>query len=399
MDGGLAADGEYDIRFLLYDDLGAVVAGPICHDNVMVVGGVFSVQIDFGDQFFGDVRELELAVRAGGTVGNCDTGGGYSTLSPRQEITASPYALGLRLPYAGMQSDAESIFSIVNTNADAESAILGIIGDTVEFPFKFGAGVRGEGGAGNAGVVGLSEKLGVYGYGAGLNGIGIVGLTDGSNGVGVWGQAFEDGGIGVIGTAPENGWAAQFNGRSVFFGNVGVGIQSPTASLDVDGTTRTTALEIPTNAGAGKVLTSDASGNATWQTPGANDLDFNEGDSLNPTDTVQFLAVSTTVTITEGQNIFVASSRAFGTTSVGGASGLWIDIGFRVSGSSDIPSVLGDGLFNLQLPQDSRVPFSINGIITGLAAGTYEVGMVGRNNGGTDWNSNDYGYTSAIVLD
>jgi LysM repeat protein len=50
-------------------------------------------------------------------------------------------------------------------------------------------------------------------------------------------------------------------------GNVGIGLVNATQKLDVNGTVRATGLLIPTNAGAGKVLTSDAAGNATWQTP------------------------------------------------------------------------------------------------------------------------------------
>jgi hypothetical protein len=52
-------------------------------------------------------------------------------------------------------------------------------------------------------------------------------------------------------------------------GNVGIGIINATQKLDVNGTVRSTGLLIPTNAGTGKVLTSDASGNATWQVPAA----------------------------------------------------------------------------------------------------------------------------------
>ncbi len=57
------------------------------------------------------------------------------------------------------------------------------------------------------------------------------------------------------------------NGLIVQTGNVGIGV-TPTQKLDVNGTTKTTGLQITTGAGAGKVLTSDASGTATWQASG-----------------------------------------------------------------------------------------------------------------------------------
>ncbi|MFC1683811.1 hypothetical protein ACFL0G_06375, partial [Candidatus Zixiibacteriota bacterium] len=48
-------------------------------------------------------------------------------------------------------------------------------------------------------------------------------------------------------------------------GDVGVGTFNPAAKLDVVGTAKMTGLTLPTGAGSGKVLTSDASGNGTWQ--------------------------------------------------------------------------------------------------------------------------------------
>lgn len=49
-------------------------------------------------------------------------------------------------------------------------------------------------------------------------------------------------------------------------GNFGIGIANPAEKLEVAGKTKTTNLQVTTGAGAGKVLTSDATGNATWQT-------------------------------------------------------------------------------------------------------------------------------------
>lgn len=48
-------------------------------------------------------------------------------------------------------------------------------------------------------------------------------------------------------------------------GNVGIGTLNPSAKLDVAGLIQATGFKMPTGAGAGKVLTSDAAGMGTWQ--------------------------------------------------------------------------------------------------------------------------------------
>jgi hypothetical protein len=58
-------------------------------------------------------------------------------------------------------------------------------------------------------------------------------------------------------------------------GNLGIGQANPTVKLDVNGnfkadTIMPTAIKITPNAGEGKILTSDAAGNASWQSKGLN---------------------------------------------------------------------------------------------------------------------------------
>lgn len=52
--------------------------------------------------------------------------------------------------------------------------------------------------------------------------------------------------------------------NTYFNGKVGIGVQNPSANLDVNGTVKISGG----SPGVGKVLTSDASGNASWQAPG-----------------------------------------------------------------------------------------------------------------------------------
>jgi hypothetical protein len=371
---GSPANAEYDMRFSLYDDLGVLVAGPICLDNVDCVGGLFTVEIDFGAQFGGDARELQIAIRPGGPLGDCAVGG-YTTLSPRQKLTATPYALGLRLPYAGTASVNGYVVSITNSNVSSGTAgIRGIQSGTAPFSFIDTAGVRGESdGPVGAGVLGIgTDYAGVIGYTSGEGGLSVFGRADGANAIGVKGWGLGTGGIGVYGYGAL--WAGYFDG-----------------SVRLDG------LQLPTGAAAGKVLTSDASGNGTWQTPGPS-ATFANGSGTTPTATTQFLSPYVTVTITAGQKIMVTANQTFGSTAVGGADSLDLYIGYRVAGSGATPTTLGGGMYNNRVQQNTRIPMGISGVISGLAAGSYEVGMAGDDDGNGNWNYNEWGYVSVLVL-
>ncbi len=85
---GTAADGCYDFRFVLSDaEAGGGQVGPaLTNTAVRVSGGLFTVALDFGANFPGAGRWLEIAVRTNGP-------GVFTTLSPRQKLTATPYAV------------------------------------------------------------------------------------------------------------------------------------------------------------------------------------------------------------------------------------------------------------------------------------------------------------------
>ena len=82
-DNGDSANGRYDItatRFDL-DSGGSPVAGPRTNSAVGVGHGFFTVTLDFGANFPGADRWLEIAVRTNG-------GAGFTALTPRQKFTA-----------------------------------------------------------------------------------------------------------------------------------------------------------------------------------------------------------------------------------------------------------------------------------------------------------------------
>ncbi len=89
-DGGVAAQGTYDLQFNLYAQTegGTSVGDPIILAPVTVVNGVFSVTLDFGkDVFDGQERWLEISVRSHGDTDP------HTILAPRQAITSTPYAI------------------------------------------------------------------------------------------------------------------------------------------------------------------------------------------------------------------------------------------------------------------------------------------------------------------
>lgn len=90
-DGGNPAEGAYDFQFRLYDaPSGGNLLGTVAPGDVAVSGGLFTVKLNFGAGVLtGDARWLEIGVRPG------DSGGAYTLLDPRQELTPSPYALAL----------------------------------------------------------------------------------------------------------------------------------------------------------------------------------------------------------------------------------------------------------------------------------------------------------------
>lgn len=90
IDANSAADGLYDFQFKLFDAnvAGSEQGSTIDMDDLDATDGYFTTELDFGSGIFnGEARWLEIGVRPG------ESTGGFTTLSPRQEVTPAPYAL------------------------------------------------------------------------------------------------------------------------------------------------------------------------------------------------------------------------------------------------------------------------------------------------------------------
>ena len=86
---GAVANGSFDIAFTLYTTnvTGTAIAGPVTKTAVVVTNGLFTTTVDFGSgAFLGTSNWLALAVSTNGA-------NSFSILSPRQQVTPTPYAL------------------------------------------------------------------------------------------------------------------------------------------------------------------------------------------------------------------------------------------------------------------------------------------------------------------
>lgn len=251
-DGGNPANGQYDFQFRLCDaDSGGTQVGSLLTIlNLSVANGLFSTRLNFGaGPYFGQNRWLEIAVRAAG-------GGSYTTLSPRQPLTATPYAAGL-VPGTIVTGTVASTFAAYNTlmngnglYGDASTGFghgvygvsiqgRGVRGDTVS-----GDGVLGISSAGGLGVRGTSvDSFGVSGISTNNYGVrgggtsGILGVANASNGTGVTGQS--PGGLGVSGTTGGGATVSGVSGTSTGANGVGVAglATNGTVALGVWGST------------------------------------------------------------------------------------------------------------------------------------------------------------------
>ena len=86
--GANVANGNYDLNFSLYDALSSgSQVGSSLTNTAAVSNGLFTVTLDFGASAFnGDGRWLEIGARTNGS-------GAFTTLSPRQKLTPTPYAI------------------------------------------------------------------------------------------------------------------------------------------------------------------------------------------------------------------------------------------------------------------------------------------------------------------
>ena len=202
---GAPLNATADFEFRLFNDPSAGIqvgsTNPV--NNVTVVDGLFTATLNFGSgPFIGDKRWLDVRVRSPAGSGN------FTTLSPRQPLTATPFALyALSGPGSGGPW-AVSGNNVVNTNT-------GNVGIGTSAP------------AGKLDIQGSNSSNVLFGRrtGGGLaHNLYIDGAGNGSM------QLIDSAGTPRVEMA---------NGLIYFtYGNVGIGTTVPAAKLDVRGEIR-----------------------------------------------------------------------------------------------------------------------------------------------------------------
>ena len=197
--GDEAFNGTCAMQFSLWDAAsgGAQQGSTLSIDAVAVEKGLFTVTLEFGEQFKGDARWLETAVK-------CPSDGDFTKLAPRQSLLAVPYALSLR-PGSSVRSATENAF----TGVASATGRGGLVGQHVG---SGGYGVYGAS-ANGSGVVGISDSwVGVYGE---------TKASKGTGAAGVYGKSLELDGLAVAGNA-EAGNSIGVKGYAPYFDSYGV---------------------------------------------------------------------------------------------------------------------------------------------------------------------------------
>lgn len=241
------ADGQYDFEFELHDDPSAdqQVGPTLSADDANVIDGYFTLELDFGNVFDGNRLWLQTAVRNGASTDPCD----FVTLSPRLEVTLTPYAI-----YAKTAGRVPSgITGNGTTGRIAQFTGPNTIGDSV---------ITQSGGNIGIGVGNPGERLDVGG---------ILRIVAANPSILLYD---------VNGPWDDRHLMIRTSNQDLSFmslresmaleqqlmvikgtGNVGIGTTNPSETLHVGGSVRIA----DGSEGQGKVLTSDSNGVASWQ--------------------------------------------------------------------------------------------------------------------------------------
>jgi len=247
-DGGGPATGAYDLQFRLYDALsaGTQIGATVTLEDVAVSTGTFTVTLDFGAAAFpGANRWLEIDVRPGASTG------AYTTLTPRQQITSTPYAVqSLNAVNAANAINATNATNATNA-ASADSLSAACIGCVTGAKIAAGQAVKSLNGLFDNVTLTAGSNITITPSG---NTLTLSGSSSGNN----WSLTGNTGttpSLNFLGTSDNQPLAFKINGAEVMRlntgGNVGIGTTNPAGLLHVRGASPVRILgDVATLAGA-----------------------------------------------------------------------------------------------------------------------------------------------------
>ena len=244
-DGGNPANGSFQMQFKLFDALagGAQIGSTITNVPVTAAAGAFTARLDFGaPALTGANRWIEIAVRRNATES-------YVTLSPREQIASSPYAV--RTLSAAMADDSQKLGGVnaaeylTATNANGSFIRNGSSPQTASFNIT-GNGTFG----GQLGVntpVSPNFQVDIQGGTRAYSSAAAHFVAETIGGTNSWARFYM--------RSPERSWfmgtSRAFNGNQLYVadetagqirmaiatnGFVGIGTSNPQAGLEVSGT-------------------------------------------------------------------------------------------------------------------------------------------------------------------
>jgi hypothetical protein len=251
-------DGSYNLQFDIYNlPSGGLLKHTETFSGVQIQKGTFSVILHPPYTIFSESLFVEITAQSGPGISP------PVTFSPRTVLTSSPYALA---PWINSGTTIYYNNGRVGIGISTPARKLHISDNDWQMQFRVQRGSEtidlnpntgfGPSEIRSSKYIGLYDGVGSSLFENGKLGVGMDYPSNPVNRLDVVGNAAIGATYSGVSSAPTNGLIVE--------GNVGIGTNVPSVKLDVAGQVKITGG----SPGTGKVLTSDASGLASWQSPG-----------------------------------------------------------------------------------------------------------------------------------